>query len=157
MKKIFYEKRGRRYYPVSEYDSELTDALPKGAHLVLVYPGGQSTRYNVDPVVAPMLAASRTVEDAMSAAVIKASEIRLQRSDRERKLTESQKLAWENLVREFGDSAKQLEWASAREIAEAGVAALVKETEQLMSNPSVQAAYEDFQLICKLTQEKEQS
>lgn len=155
MKTVFYKKVGRRYVPVSEYDQELLDALPKGAHLTLVYPGGQSTRYNVEPALAPMLAASRVAEDAMSTAIMKAAEIRLQSRDRQRILTESQRSAWEHLARELGNSARQLEWASAREIAEAGVNALIKETEKLMTNPAVQKAYDDFMMICALTKDKD--
>ena len=49
MKRIYYEKVGRSYKPVSEYDSDLLDSLPKGAHLIMCYPGGSSRRYNIDP------------------------------------------------------------------------------------------------------------
>ena len=38
-------------------------------------------------------------------------------------LTPGQKAAWENLVAEFGDSDKHLEWSSVRECAEAGAQA----------------------------------
>jgi len=55
-KTIFYKKVGRRYVPVREYDRTLMDAFPAGAHLVICYPGGQSTRYNVNPAYAPMIA-----------------------------------------------------------------------------------------------------
>lgn len=150
MKKIFYEKVGRRYKPVSEYDSHLLDSFPKGTHIVICYPGGQSTRYNIDPNYAAMIAAGRVAEDAISKKLMEASEIRMQRPDRERKLTESQKAAWENLVKEFGDSARQLEWPSIRECAEAGVQAMQEEAVMLMSNPSVKLAYEHFQLVCEL-------
>ena len=154
MKKVFYEKVGHRYKPVSEYDSELVDAFHKGTHLVMVYPGGSSRRYDVDPNYAAMIAAGRLAEDAISSALLRASELRLQRQDRERKLTPSQKAAWENLVKEFGDSAKQLEWPSIRECAEAGVKAMQEEAESLMKHPSVRAAYEHFQLTCELVKEQ---
>ena len=38
MKKIYYEKIGRRYVPVSEYDSEYLDSFSKGTHIVMCYP-----------------------------------------------------------------------------------------------------------------------
>ena len=57
MKKIFYEKVGGRYKPVYEYDQTLMDAFPKGTHVTVCYPGGQSTRYNIDPNYAAMIAA----------------------------------------------------------------------------------------------------
>jgi hypothetical protein len=63
MKKIFYEKVGRRYKPVREYDNDFLDSVPKGSHLVMSYPGGKSTRYNIDPNYAAMIAAGRVAED----------------------------------------------------------------------------------------------
>jgi len=153
MKKIYYEKVGNRYKPVAEYNNDLLDSFPKGNHLVMCYPGGQSTRYNVDPNYAAMIAAGVVAEDAVRTALIKAGEIRMQRSDRERQLTPGQKAAWENLVKEFGDSAKQLEWPSTAEIAEAGVKAMQVEAEKLMTVPAVKKAYEYFLLICSLTKD----
>lgn len=151
-KTIFYKKEGRKYVPVSEYDQELLDGFPKGNHLVMVYPGGSSRRFNVEPATVPMLAAGRVAEDAISKALVKAGEIRMQRG--QVPLTPGQKAAWEKLVEEFGDSAKQLEWPSAREVAEEGVKALQKEADMLLSNEAVRKAYEHFILMCKLTKEE---
>ena len=153
MKKIFYEKVGRRYVPVYEYDQTLMDALPKGNHLISVYPGGRSTRYNVEPAIAPLIAAGRVAEDSISKAIMDATEIRRRSRGKETPLTPSQKAAWENLVKEFGEDAKQLEWPSARECAEAGIKALQDEAEMLLSNEAVRKAYDHFMLMCKLTQE----
>lgn len=152
MKKIYYEKKGRRYVPVSEYDSDYLDSFPKGNHLVMVYPGGSSRRFNIEPATAPMLAAGRVAEDALAKALVKAGEIRMQRG--KVPLTEGQKAAWENLVKEFGNSAKQLEWPSAREVAEAGIKALQEEADMLLSNEAVRKSYEHFILMCKLTADK---
>jgi hypothetical protein len=154
MKKIFYEKVGRRYKPVYEYDQTLMDAFPKGTHIVICYPGGKSTRYNVDPNYAAMIAAGRLAEDEISKKMMEASEIRLQRKDRDKQLTPSQRAAWDNLVKEFGEGAKQLEWASTREISEAGVNAMQEEAMKLMQHESVRKAYEHFQLMCELTKER---
>lgn len=153
MKKLYYTKEGRKYVPVAEYDSELLDSFPKGSHLVMVYPGGSSRRFNIDPNYAALIAASRVAEDAMANALVKAGELRLQRQDRERKLTEEERAAWDNLVRVFGDSARQLEWPSAREVAEAGAKALQAEADMLLSNDAVRKAYDHFILMCKLTKE----
>lgn len=153
MKKVFYEKKGRRYVPVQEYDNELLDAFPKGAHLVLVYPGGSSRRYNVDPNRAALIAAGRIFEDAVSSAMVKAQELRLNYRLKEKPLTPEQKAAWEHLVEVFGPDARQLEWPSIREIAEAGTSALIDEAEKLMYNPSVRQAYEYFELMCKLAKD----
>jgi hypothetical protein len=155
MKKIFYEKVGRKYVPVYEYDQTLMDAFPKGTHIVMCYPGGQSTRYNVNPNYAAMIAAGRLAEDEISKKMMEASEIRLQRKDRDKQLTPSQRAAWDNLVQEFGDSAKQLEWASVREISEAGVTAMQAEAAKLMQNEGVRKAYDHFQLMCELAKQQE--
>lgn len=155
VKKIYYEKVGRRYKPVSEYDSGLLDALPKGSHLIQVYPGGKSTRYKVDPNYAALIAAGRVCEDAISRELMRASDIRMQRSDRERSLTPEQKAAWEHLVEVMGPSAKTLEWPSAREIAEAGVQAMQDEAEKLMEHNAVKLAYEHFMLVCEICKRNE--
>lgn len=153
-KTIFYKKVGRKYEPVSEYDSELLDAFPKGTHIVICYPGGQSTRYNIDPNYAAMIAAGQLAEDTISRAIMDATEIRRQqRYETKTPLTKGQQEAWENLVKEFGDSAKQLEWPSAREIAEAGVKVMQDEAMKLMEHESVRQAYEHFLLMCELTRE----
>jgi hypothetical protein len=149
MKKIFYEKRGRRYYPVSEYDSNLIDGLPKGTHLVDVYPGGKSTRYNVDPNHAAMIAAGRVAEDAMCRALHDASEIR----PITRALTPEQLKAWNQLIRVLGEDARCLSRASSRDIAEAGIRALQMEADKLMINASVRAAYDQFIMICELSKD----
>ena len=150
MKKIFYEKVGRRYKPVYEYDQTLMDAFPKGAHMVICYPGGQSTRYNVDPAYAPMIAAGRVAEDAISKALMRASDMR----PKSRPVTPEQKEAWDNLVRVFGPEARYLEWPSAREACEEAVKAMAEEAEKLLQHESVKKAYDHFLLICKLTKEQ---
>jgi len=149
-KKIYYEKRGRRYVPVMEYDEYLMDGLPRGNHLIMCYPGGRSTRYNIDPALAPMIAAARVAEDKMSEAVRKASEMRPRRKE----LTHDQQRAWTRLNRALGDDIYTIEVASARDIAEAGLKAMQAEAEQLMTNPAVKLAYEQFLLVCELTKKQ---
>lgn len=151
MKKIFYEKIGRKYVPVSEYDSNLLDALPKGTHMIQCYPGGKSTRYNIDPSYAPMIAAGRVAEDAISSHIMKVSAAR-PRSDR-KPLTPEQLNAWQHLSDVMGDERYALEYCSYREAAEEGVKAMIEEAEKLLSVPAVKKAYEHFLLVCQLTKE----
>jgi hypothetical protein len=153
MKKIYYEKVGRRYVPVAEYDSDFQDSLTKGNHLVMCYPGGKSRRFNIDPDYAGLIAAGRVAEDAISKKIVEATEIR-RNSRMPKVLTPGQRAAWDNLVKEFGDDAKQLEWPSAREAAEAAVKALQEEAQVLYSNEAVRKAYDHFILMCKLTKEQ---
>ena len=153
MKKIYYEKKGRRYVPVSEYDSEYLDSFSRGNHLVMCYPGGQSRRYNIDPNYAALIAAGRVAEDAMCEAIRKASEMRPQQTP----LTEGQRRAWKKLAREFGNELATLQINSARDVAEAGLKALQKEADELMTHPAVRDAYQRFQTICNLVKITEQT
>jgi hypothetical protein len=146
---IFYIKKGRRYIPHSTYSTEFCDSFPKGTHLVQVYPGGSSRRFNIDPAYAPMIAAGRVAEDAISKALMRASDMR----PKETPLTQEQRDAWEHLVKVFGPSARMLEWPSAREACEAGVKAMADEAEKLMTNPMVKKAYDRFLFIAALTKE----
>ena len=147
-KKIYYEKKGRRYVPVAEYDSDYLDSFPKGNHLVMCYPGGSSRRFNIDPAYAPMIAAGRVAEDSICKAIQKASELR----PRQKTLTPGQKAAWENLAHEFGDELCTLDGLSIRDCAEAGVQAMQIEADKLLTHESVRQAYNHFMLVSKLAQ-----
>ena len=149
-KKIYYEKLGRRYVPVAEYDNDLLDSFTKGTHLVMSYPGGQSRCFNIDPNYAAMIAAGRVAEDAICRAISKASEIKPQRTP----ITPGQKKAWEKLAKEFGDELCPLTYGSYRDHAEAGVKAMQEEADKLMKHDSVRKAYEHFILMCELTKER---
>jgi hypothetical protein len=151
MKKVYYVKEGRRYKPVAEYDSDLMDSFTKGNHLVMCYPGGTSRRFNIDPALAPMIAAGRYAEDAISRAISKAAELRPQRTP----ITEAQQKAWRKLAKEMGDELCTLTGLSVRDCAEAGVQAMQAEADKLMQHPAVRDAYEQFQLVCKLVKEKD--
>ena len=146
-KRILYERQGRRYVPVQEYDSIVMDSLPRGDHLISVYPGGQSTRYNIDPNYAAMIAAARVAEDAICRAISTASELR----PRSTPITEGQRRAWKKLAQEFGDELCTLNAVSARDCAEAGVKAMQAQADLLLNTPSVKKAYERFLLVCELT------
>ena len=149
MKKIYYEKKGNRYVPVAEYDSDLTDSFGKGTHIVMCYPGGQSRRYNIDPNYAAMIAAGRVAEDAICQAMHKASEMKPKQTP----ITEGQRKAWKKLAKEFGDELCTLNCASSHDIAEAGLKALQEEADKLMTNPAVKKAYEHFLLVAELTKD----
>jgi hypothetical protein len=151
-KTIFYKKVGRRYVPVYEYDQTLMDSFPQGAHLVLSYPGGQSRRFNIDPAYAPMIAAGRVAEDAISSVIVRATELR-RNYKMAKEMTPGQRDAWNKLIEEFGEDARSLEWPSAREACEEAVKAMAKEAEALLENPTVRKAYEKFLMVAQLTKE----
>lgn len=149
MKKVYYEKVGRRYVPVAEYDSDYLDSFPRGNHLVMCYPGGSSRRFNIEPALAPMIAAGRYAEDAMSSALVKASEMR----PHNKPITEKQRKAWNALAKAFGDDRYYVELPSAREVTEAGVKAMQEEANKLLEHPMVKSAYDEFMATCKLVLE----
>lgn len=153
MKKIFYEKIGRKYSPVTEYDDKLLEAMPKGAHLIIVYPGGRSTRYNIDPNYAAMIAAGRVAEDAIVTAISEASKLRCPERAKQ-PITEGQLKAWKKLQKEMGVDNYPLEWPSYREIADTAIKAMMLESEKLLENPTVKNAYDHFMLVCKLAKEQ---
>jgi hypothetical protein len=150
VKKIYYEKVGRKYVPVAEYDSDYLDAFPKGSTLVICYPGGQSRRYNIDPDYAALIAAARVAEDAMMQAMQKASELKPTQTP----ITEGQSRAWRKLAQEFGTELCTLNGASSYDIAQAGLKALEQEADKLMTNESVRAAYDQFLFVCALTKQQ---
>jgi len=148
--KIYYEKKGRRYVPVAEYDSDYLDSFPKGNHLVMCYPGGSSRRFCIDPALAPMIAAGRYAEEAICEVMRKASELRPQQTP----ITLGQKKAWEKLAKEFGSELATLSGLCIRDCAEAGVKAMQAEADKLMQHASVRQAYDQFLLVCKLASNK---
>ena len=147
----YYQKVGRRYKPVYEYDQKLMDALPKGTHLVQVYPGGKSTRCNINPAYAPMIAAGRVAEDKISEAIRKATDLRP--ASKETKLTEEQLRCWKALNKAFGNERHALQWPSAREACEEAVKAMSVEAEKLLAVPAVRKAYVHFLFVAELTKD----
>jgi hypothetical protein len=127
------------------------DAFPKGSHLVICYPGGQSTRYNVDPAYAPMIAAGRVAEDVISAVIVKATDLRA--ASRGTKLTEEQLRCWKALSKAFGEENHALQWPSAREACEEAVKAMQIEADKLLAVPAVRKAYEHFLFVAELTKD----
>jgi hypothetical protein len=151
VKKIYYEKKGRRYIPVAEYNNDLLDSFTKGNHLVMCYPGGTSRRFNIDPAYAPMIAAGRVAEDAISKTIMEKSALRV--PEKHQPLTPEQSEAWHRLSELFGNERYALEWCSYREAAEAGVKAMQDEADKLMKHDSVRRAYEQFLIVCELVKE----
>jgi hypothetical protein len=149
MKKIYYEKIGRKYIPVKEYDSDFMDSYPQGAHLVVCKLGSTSKKYSIDPDYAAMIAAGTVAQDAICDAIIKASELKPTKQP----LTTEQVTAWNNLKKSFGDDMCGLQGVSTYECVDAGIKAMMVAAEQLMKNPVVKNAFEQFLLVAKLTKE----
>lgn len=142
----FYKKVGRRYVPVSEYNSELMDALPEGDHLISVRVGLTSRRYDVDAALAPMIAAGLYAEDAVSRAIYNAMELRPEPA----KMTPRQLELLAELTQEFNRADAVWIRPCAQDAARAGVRALQAEAQQRMSHPAVRQAYEHFLTVARL-------
>lgn len=149
-KKVYYTKVGRRYVPVAEYDSDFLDSFPKGTHIVMSYPGGRSTRYNIDPALAPMIAAGRFAENKMLDAMRKASEAR----PKQRPYTEKQIKAWKKLQEAMGEEMFYLQYPSNMDIVEAGIDAMQEEANKILEHPSVRDAYNQFMFVYKLVKDE---
>ena len=149
-KKVYYTKVGRRYVPVAEYDSDFLDSFPKGTHIVMSYPGGRSTRYNIDPALAPMIAAGRFAENKMLDAMRKASEAR----PKQRPYTEKQIKAWKKLQEAMGEEMFYLQYPSNMDIVEAGIDAMQEEANKMLEHPSVRDAYNQFMMVYQLVKEE---
>lgn len=150
MKTIFYKKVGRRYKPVSEYDNEWIDSFPKGNHLVMSYPGGASRRFNIEPALAPMIAAGRVAEDAISRKIQEATELR----PATREIDEATHMKWKKFIATIPEDFRYMfSHGSARDAAEAGVKAMQEEADKLLQHESVRKAYDNFILVCQLTRE----
>jgi hypothetical protein len=150
-KKIYYEKVGRKYLPVREYDSDLMDSFPAGTHMVVCHPGGRSYRFNIDPAFAPMIAAGKYCEDVIAEAIMKAHEARPYQNT---VLNNEQLAAWEQFISVMGDRGRYIEWPSAREVVEEAIKALSDEAVKMLDNQSVKMAYDHFMLVSQLCSDR---
>lgn len=72
MAETVYRKVGRKYVPVGIFDPQ-ADYLPIGAHLLVVEPGVRSTRFNVNPACADLLAGLRACREPIMDAIRQSS------------------------------------------------------------------------------------
>lgn len=154
MKKIYYEKVGRKYVPVAEYDNNLLDGFSKGSHLVMCVPGGQSRVFNINPDYAAMIAAGRVAQEAITQAIGDAA--KMHRDEHANTvLTNEQHAAWEHFVSLMGERGRYVHYKSLHDIADAGVKAMQTEADKLLQNSTVRKAYEKFLMVAELAKEKQ--
>lgn len=141
MKKIFYEKRGKRYFPVKEYDSDLMDAMPKGFHLTSVYPGGKSVRYNVDPDIVTMIATIMMINHDLPSLIYECGKLQPTAPA----LTEQQL----KLYYDFRDSlppehSHYMSFDSANDIAEKILSMIFQKSKDLLTDPHVKELFDSM-------------
>jgi hypothetical protein len=146
----FYKKVGKRYIPVSQFDSELLSAYPNGTHLTICIPGKSSRRFNIEPAFAPMIAAGGYAEEAIAQVMME----KLSLSPQKYPLTIEQKKAWENFKEVMGEDNCRLSSGSIMEAVRAGVNVMAEEAKELLENPALQNSYDNFILLSKLTRGK---
>ena len=120
MKYTLYEKIGRKYKPVQEYDSRVMDSLPAGFHLIFVQPGSKSYKFNVEPDNVELMAAARVMEEGMLTALQDESVFKPTK-----KLTSKQLEAYEAFNKAMGNSLYTLSRSSAWDIVQAGLKVLL--------------------------------
>ena len=147
MRKTYYEKVGRRYIPVRDYDTDFYDSIPRDSHVLISRIGNSTQRQSVEPALAPMIAAGIIAKEEIINAISKASALR----PHDTPITPEQKRLWEELSKSFGASGCMLEYDSAYAIAQAGVDAMVEAASKLLTTESTKSAYEHFMLISQLT------
>jgi hypothetical protein len=148
VKTLYYKKEGRKYIPVSEYDSDMMDAVPLNSSiLVQTYKGGQSRRYSVDPALAPMVAACMVFERDITTLLAKASEFK----PKEMPITQAQRDAWTNMQNEFGGRLCTLEGPSMSMVAENLLKVMNDRALEMMKNEATKQAYEHFLTIAALS------
>lgn len=151
MKKTFYEKVGRRYVPVAEYDSELANATRKGTNLVVTYDGGRTTYHNIEPALAPMIAAGGMFSKEVADAISEKSKYSISTTA---PLTSEQQKAWIALEKALGTDVARLTSPSLAGCVEAGTSMLKLKVQNLLSNPAVKSAYDQFIFLCELTKDE---
>lgn len=116
MSEILYRRLPNgRYKPVSVYDALSMDAMPQGAHLIVVDGGMTSTRFRVDPDHAPLLAAFHAHRDTLHRVLREASELRSERKTP----TKQEQKAWEAFSEIMGDEMMVMSSASASDLLDA--------------------------------------
>lgn len=149
---IFYKKEvsknGKvKYVAMGEYDPDVMDSFPYGAHLVIVEKGCTSRKYNIDPDFASVLAAAKISQDIICKEILTASEMQ----PKSIPLTVGQKRAWENLQKEFGEDMYTLTTPSAYAISEKIILKLVEESAKILTNPSLKKCWDNFQRMAELS------
>lgn len=141
MKKIFYEKRGKRYYPVKEYDSDLMDAMPKGFHLLSVYPGGKSMRYDIDPDIVTMIATIMMINRDLPHLIYEIGRLQPLAPA----LTEHQLKLYNDLMSSLPpEHSHYMSFGSAHDIAEKILNMIFEKSKDLLTDPHVKELFDSM-------------
>ena len=150
MKETYYVKKGRKYIPISEYDSEISQSIKYGTHLVVNHLGTRMYTYDVEPDHAAMIAAARIFKEYLVKILHHASQARPKTGDT-KPFTESQMEAYNKLKEELGEHTYYFEFPSINEIASKAVDEFISHySKKYEEYPFVQKAYDNLMLKIKL-------
>lgn len=121
-----YRKKGRRYVEIGWNDPSAS-YYPHGAHLVISRPGGGLTMYGIEPDHAALLAAARTMRDAVIKAILDADTMRPRATASRRPLTRKELAGWDAYRAIAGEpQSLYLEGVSLSDAVDAGIKALME-------------------------------
>lgn len=146
-----YRKVDGKFVAVAKYDREYHDNIPLNC-AVLTVASEVSTmrRYNIDPAVAPFVAASMIMEREIVNVILEASVPSLETQPTSRKITYTpeQLEAWKTATKILGMN--RIELPSFQQIGERVAKSIREKAEEIMKDKSVSAAYEDFLLLATM-------
>jgi hypothetical protein len=146
----YYKKVGRRYVPVSYYDSDLTHALQDGCTLIVKNKGATSfIRNNITPDNAAIVAAMVYAKETLTKAMHAASEVRPARAP----ITDEELRAWGQLKAAMNEDAFYIQYPALYDIAEEATKKMQEVVDEMLKNDSVRQAYDHFLLVAKLSME----
>lgn len=151
MTTTYYVKEGRKYKPVAEYDEQLMASVPYGNTLIISQPNRRMRRFNIDPDHAPLLAALETSTDEITSIVVDAmSDIR-----QTAEYSDVNNEVWQKFKDELQGQLSVLYYPSAYDITRKLHTELVRDAVEIMENPSVKQAYENFKFVYELARNHE--
>jgi hypothetical protein len=151
MKETYYKKVGKKYIPVSEYDSYIHQSLEEGYHLIYSKPGYRTTQKLINPDYAKLIGACYVAEQTLTHELMQSLKMRPTQPP----LTEEQIQAWDNLEKSFKNTKVLIEYPSVKECVIRTMKIMQEEADKLMTNPTVRKAYENFMLVCELSKNQE--
>jgi len=153
-KKVKTPSGRNKYIKVSEYDGQFRSSLPVGTWVQVQRKNGMSRRYQIDPAIAPLIAASIILGDKIQDIVSSAASFGPPKSTEKEAeaLTPEQIVAWENFRKAFG-GLTVIQGKSIAEVSEEITSKLAEEASRLLQNETVKDAYDHFVFITKITQE----
>lgn len=150
MKETYYVKRGRKYIPISEYDSEIYQSIKYGTHLVVNHLGSTMYTYDVEPDHAAIIAAAKIFKEYLVKSLHHASEAR-PKTGNTKPFTERQMEAYNKLKEELGEDTYYFEFPSLNEITSKAVDNFIEHySKKYEEYPFVKKAYDNLLLKIKL-------